>query len=90
MIRPITVESRDGYRIWLRYSDGTSGEIDLSDLCGIGVFKSWEVPGYFEKVHIAPHRAIAWDEDLELCPDALYMELSSDLIEHYPVNGTIF
>lgn len=79
MIRPITVEARDGHRVWLRYSDGTSGEIDLSDLDGVGVFKSWDEPGYFERVHIAPHRAIVWDEYLELCPDALYMELSGDL-----------
>ena len=31
------------------------------------------------RVRIAPHRAIVWDEDLELCPDALYMELAGDL-----------
>ncbi len=76
MIRPIEVEPREGYRIWLRYSDGAAGEIDLSHLAGEGVFAAWDKPGYFEKVHIAPHRAIAWDDDLELCPDALYMELT--------------
>lgn len=76
MIRPTAVEARDGYRIWLRYSDGTSGEVDLSDFAGRGVFKSWDEPGGFGKVHIAPHRAIVWDENLELCPDALYIELT--------------
>ena len=79
MIRPTTVEARDGHRIWLRYSDGTSGEIDLSHLDGVGVFKAWDEPGCFEQVRIAPHRAIVWDEDIELCPDALYMELAGDL-----------
>ncbi len=79
MIRPTTVEARDGHRIWLRYSDGTSGEIDLSYLNSVGVFKAWDEPGCFERVRIAPRRAIVWDEDLELCPDALYMELAGDL-----------
>ena len=49
MIRPTTVEARDGHRIWLRYSDGTSGEIDLSHLNSVGVFKAWDEPGCFEQ-----------------------------------------
>ena len=80
MIRPIEVESRDGFRIWLRYSDGASGEVDLSDLAGQGVFKPWHEPGFFDGVHITPHRSIAWNEDIELCPDALYMEVAGKLL----------
>ena len=76
MLCPIEVEARGPYLIWLRYSDGVSGEIDLSDVAGQGVFKAWDEPGYFQKVHIAPHQAIAWDDDIELCPEALYLELT--------------
>ena len=76
MVPPTVVQSRGKYRIWLEYSDGSSGEMDLSDLAGVGVFKAWDEPGHFEKVHIAPHRAIAWSDDIELCPDALYLELT--------------
>ena len=76
MIRPIEVEAREGYRIWLRYSDGTAGEVDLSDIAGRGVFEAWNAPGYFDLVHITPHRSIAWNDDIELCPDALYMEIT--------------
>ena len=32
MIQPTEVEARDGYRIWLRYSDGVADEIGLSHL----------------------------------------------------------
>ena len=81
MIQPVCVEPRPGYRIWLRYSDGLSGEIDLSGLVDRGVFEAWSNPGYFEKVHIATHRAISWDEGIELCADALYLELSGKTIE---------
>lgn len=77
MIRPTNVEALAKYRIWLEFDDGVSGEIDLSDMAGSGVFKIWDEPGYFEKVHIAPHRSIAWDDDVELCPDSLHWELTS-------------
>ena len=75
MIRPINVKALSKYRIWLEFDDGVSGEIDLSDMAGSGVFKIWDEPDYFEKVHIAAHRAIAWDDDVELCPDSLHWEL---------------
>ena len=81
MIRPIEVKAREGYRIWLRYSDGVEGEIDLSDLAGKGVFAAWNEPGYFEKVHVTEHRAIAWDDDIEICPDTIYMELTGKTID---------
>ena len=81
MIQPVCVEPRAENRIWIRYSDGLEGEIDLSGLVGRGVFKAWSKPGCFEEVRIAPHRAIAWDEDAELCADALYLELTGKSIE---------
>lgn len=40
-IRPTAVEPRDGYRLWLCYSDGSAGEVDLSHLAGRGVFAAW-------------------------------------------------
>ena len=76
MIRPTAVEPRGEYRIRLRYSDGAEGEVDLSHLAGRGVFVAWNEPGCFEKVHVAPHGAIAWDDEIELCPDALYLQLT--------------
>ncbi len=86
MVRPTEVEPRAGYRIWLRYSDGAAGEIDLSHLAGQGVFAAWNEPDYFKKLHIAPHRAITWDDELELCPDALYMELTSKSFDELPAD----
>ncbi len=84
MIRPTDVEAREGYRIWLRYSDGVAGEIDLSHLAGKGIFSAWNEPGRFEEVHIAEHRAIAWNDDMELCPDTLYMQLTGKSLDELP------
>ena len=76
MIDPIAVEPRESFRIWLRYSDGAEGEVDLSDLAGGGVFSAWDDRACFETVHVTEYGAIAWSEELELCPDALYMRLT--------------
>ena len=65
MIRPIEVEPREGHRIWLRYSDGTAGEVDLFYLAGRGVFKVWEESARFDTVHIGPAGGIAWGENVE-------------------------
>ena len=75
-IRPTAVEPREGYRIWLSYSDGAAGEVDLSHLAGSGVFAAWNDRARFEAVHITDYDAIAWDSEVELCPDALYMQLT--------------
>lgn len=81
MIRPTEVEPRDGFRIWLRYADGVSGEIDLSHLSGRGVFKAWEDRAFFETVHLSEAGAIAWGEEIDLCPDALYMQLTGKSVD---------
>ena len=47
MIQPIFVEPRPGYRIWVQYSDGVAGEVDLSGLVGRGVFQAVAHPRLF-------------------------------------------
>lgn len=81
MIRPTEVKARDGYRIWLRYSDGVTGEVDLSHLAGRGVFEAWGNRAFFERVRISEAAAIAWGEEIDLCPDALYMQLTGKSVE---------
>jgi len=76
MIRPLAVKALPGYRLWLRYSDGAEGEVDLSDLARRGVFKAWEDKAFFEAVTIDEAGAVAWGEGIDLCPDALYLRLT--------------
>lgn len=75
MIQPTAVQPRDGRRIWIRYSDGASGEVDLSHLAD-GVFTAWNDPNCFASIHLTDYGAIAWNPDIELCPNALYMRLT--------------
>ena len=64
------------YRVWLRYQDGTEGEVDLSHLAGKGVFSVWEQEGVFARVKLGPHGQIEWPGEVDLCPDALYLTLT--------------
>lgn len=76
------VEARplSGYRIWLRYADGVEGEVDLSRLAGRGVFKAWNDRTVFEGVHVDGSGAVTWNEDIDLCPDALYLRLTGKTV----------
>ena len=64
------------YRLFLRYSDGTEGKVDLSHLVGRGVFKAWEDLKVFNSVRIGEGGQVEWDDEIDLCADSLYMELT--------------
>ena len=82
MIRPIEVEAREGYRIWLRCSDGRSTEKSTCRILpDVASYAAWDEPGRFQQVRIARHRAITWDADIALCPDALSMQLTGKTFE---------
>lgn len=74
--RPVEVRALEPYRIWLSYDDGAEGEVDLSDMAGDGVFAAWEDHSFFSGVRLGPGRSIAWSERIDLCGDALYLEIT--------------
>ncbi len=76
MFKPVEVKALPDYRLWLRYVDDVEGEVNLSHLAGRGVFAAWDDYQVFEKVHIGASGAIAWNDDIELCPDALYLQIT--------------
>lgn len=76
MPTPIEVKPLDNYRLWIKYSDGTEDIVDFSDHVGVGVFAQWSDPGEFQRVHIGPHGELAWNEEIEICSDALYLKIT--------------
>ena len=79
--RPVDVKARKNFRIWLQYDDGTEGEVDLSDVAGRGVFAAWNDPAFFNSVRLGSHGAIEWGENLDICPDAMYLRLTGKSAE---------
>ena len=85
LVQPVEVEARDGWRIWVAFADGVSGEIDLSEMADDSICAAWRDPEFWRSVHIADHRAVAWSDEIELCPDSLYAELTGQSLDDvYP------
>lgn len=76
MLTPVDVKPLDNFRLWIRYADGVEGVVDLSELAGKGVFALWNDYREFEKVHIGPSGEIAWNDQIDMCPDALYLKVT--------------
>jgi len=76
LARPVKVRALKGCRIHLTYSDGVAGEVDLSHLANRGVFKIWRNREIFEAPKLTAMGAVAWGQDIELCPDALRMQMT--------------
>ena len=76
MIRPIKVKPLENYQLWVKYSDGIEGIVDLADLVGKGVFSLWNDYREFQKVHIGTNGEIAWNDQVEICPDSIYLRIT--------------
>ena len=66
----------DNYRVWLQFDDGVEGTVDLSRLVGQGVFAAWGDYAFFRRAFLAGQGALTWPGELDLCPDALYLEVT--------------
>lgn len=76
MLRPTNIKPLPNYRLQIRYADGVTGEVDLSHLVGQGVFALWNDPKAFENVSLGSGGEIRWSDEVDLCPDSLYMEIT--------------
>ncbi len=76
MFKPVQVKALPNYKLWVKYSDGVEGEIDLSHLAGKGVFSLWNDYTAFEKVYIGNSGQIAWSDEIDICPDTVYMTIT--------------
>lgn len=64
------------FRLELRFDNGESGVVDLSEFVGRGVCAAWEQPGVFERVAVTAEGAVEWPGEIDFCPDALYLRMT--------------
>lgn len=81
MKRVTHVEPLPDYRLKLRFDDGVEGVVDLSSLVGQGVFTAWQDVEHFRRVRIGELGELVWDGEIDLCPDALYLEVTGMTVE---------
>jgi hypothetical protein len=61
-----------GHVVWLRFRDGTAGEIDLSPSCG-QVFEPLKDPEFFRSFKVDPEcHTIVWPNGADFAPEYLH------------------
>ena len=81
MNRPTKVESFVGFRLHLVYPGGTESILDLSSEVGHGVFTALADEVFFRTVHLGQFGQVAWSDDIEICPDSAYDDVTRQLAE---------
>ena len=76
MKKIVACKPLESYRVWLRFDDGIEGIADLNHLVGKGVFRAWDDPAFFQTAHVDEWGALAWNEQIDLCPDSLYLKVT--------------
>ena len=73
--KPIDVKALDDYTIFVCFSDGVQGSVNLKHLAHTGIFHEWDKNNLFGQVYIDDYGAIAWNDDIDICPDNVYLQL---------------
>ena len=76
MYKITNVTVLEGYILKLEYSDGKQGTVDLSRLVGKGVFSLWNDYKAFQDVKIGSSGELLWSDQVDLCPDSLYLQMT--------------
>lgn len=66
----------DNHNVELTFADGVHGVVDLSIYVGKGIFSAWEDEQFFRSAHIGSAGDLIWSDEIGLCPDALYMQIT--------------
>ena len=80
----ISVTAIGKYKPYVRFSDASEGEYDVSHLAGKGVFKSWDTDNNFSKVSINTESgAITWPGELDIDTINAYCKIKGVEVDEY-------
>jgi hypothetical protein len=73
MVDVIEAKHIGGHTIWLRFEDGTEGEIDLSSELDGPIFLPLREVAYFAQVRVNPETGtVEWPNGADFAPEFLY------------------
>lgn len=83
MVDVLRLRPLDGHRLWLRFTDGSEGVRDLSDVIAEGgvMVEPLKSKPYFDRVFVELG-APTWPNGFDLDPINLYMELRDAGVLH--------
>lgn len=72
MLHVTSAKYLHGYKIWISFDDGTSGEIDLDGVLHGPIFEPLKDLNEFQQVELDPElETIAWPNGADLAPEFL-------------------
>jgi uncharacterized protein DUF2442 len=91
MLRDIVeVRATGGHRLFLRFDDGQSGELDLDRTVKFtGVFAPLKDPHEFAKVFVHPEfHTVSWPNNVDLDSDVLYARVTGLPLQEEKLSAT--
>ncbi len=73
MIKLLEARILTGFKVWLRFSDGTEGNLDLAGELHGPIFEPLRDPSYFAQLRVDPELdTITWPNGADFAPEFLY------------------
>ena len=73
MPRAVSVETLPNYILKIRFNNNEVKYFDVKKIYNLPCYKPLQNKEFFKTVHIE-HGSIAWNNDIDYCPDCLYEE----------------
>ena len=70
------VKPLENYRLYVKFSDGAEGTVDLTEFAGKGVFALWDDYSQFEIVTIGSSGELVWNENVDMDGLGIYLKLT--------------
>ncbi len=78
MIKVTKVKAEPNYRLYVEFSDGVAGVVDLTHRLFGPMFEPLNTPSVFAQVKIDGFGVVSWPSGADLAPDALYETLRAE------------
>jgi hypothetical protein len=83
MLKVIDATYIEGYKIFVKFSNGESGSVDLDDALWGEVFEPLRDKEMFRKFKISPVlHTIQWENDADFAPEYLYEKMIEQTASH--------
>jgi hypothetical protein len=77
MIRVLEARHVKDYVVWVRFNDGTQGNVDLADELEGAVFEPLKDPAYFVRFEVHPEiHTLAWPNGADFAPEFLHHKVA--------------
>ena len=71
-VHVVAARAVGGHRVWLRFDDGTEGEVDLAGHLEGEVFAPLLDIGYFARLRVGEGRTLEWPNGADFAPEFLH------------------